>query len=115
MQAVVETIEIAPAIAAYLVDIVRATRQLTGVQIGASPRAAVALMQASRARAALSGRAFVLPDDVKQVAEACLAHRVSLRPEMWLRGVQSSELVRQAVSMVPVPIGDEAGAQRGDE
>jgi MoxR-like ATPase len=65
-------------------------------------------MQASRARAALSGRSFVLPDDVKQVAEACLAHRISLRPELWLRGVQSTELVRQALSLVPVPVAAEA-------
>jgi MoxR-like ATPase len=113
MQAAVERVEIAPAITNYLVDIVRATRELTGVQIGASPRAGVAFMQASRARAALSGRGYVLPDDVKQVAEACLAHRVSLRPELWLRGVQSTELVRQAVSMVPVPVGDEAETSRG--
>ena len=105
MQAAVERIEIADPVATYLVDIVRTTRELNGVQIGASPRAAVAFMQASRARAALAGRGFVLPDDVKDVAEACLAHRITLRPELWLRGVQSAELVREAVAVVPVPVG----------
>ncbi|MGH9171777.1 MAG: AAA family ATPase [Acidimicrobiales bacterium] len=115
MQAAIERIEIAPAVANYLVEIVRATRELNGVQLGASPRAGVAFMQASRARAALSGRGYVLPDDVKQVAEACLAHRVSLKPELWLRGVQSTELVRQAVSMVAVPVGFDAGEGRDPE
>jgi MoxR-like ATPase len=104
MQAAVERVEIAEAVASYLVDIVRATREIAGVQIGASPRASVALLQASRARAALSGRDYVLPDDVKDVAVPCLAHRLSLQPEMWLRGVQSSELVLQCLAGVPVPV-----------
>ncbi len=107
MQAAVERIEIAEPVAGYLVDIVRATRVLAGVQVGASPRASVALLQASRARAALAGRDYVLPDDVKAVAEPCLAHRLSLQPEMWLRGVQSSELVRRCLAEVPVPVGYE--------
>jgi MoxR-like ATPase len=64
----------------------------------------VALLQASRARAALAGRDYVLPDDIKAIAEPCLAHRLSLRPEMWLRGVPSSELIRQCVASVPVPV-----------
>jgi len=107
MQAAVERVEIAEPVASYLVDIVRATREMHGVQVGASPRASVALLQASRARAALSGRHFVLPDDVKSVAEPCLAHRLSLLPEMWLRGVQPGELVRRCLASVPVPVGFE--------
>ncbi|HKH87860.1 MAG TPA: MoxR family ATPase [Acidimicrobiales bacterium] len=105
MRAAVERVEIADAVATYLVDIVRATREMNGVQVGASPRASVALLQASRARAALCGRDFVLPDDVKAMTEPSLSHRLSLRPEMWLRGVASSDLVRQCVATVPVPVG----------
>ncbi len=112
MQDTIEHVELANPVAAYLVDVVRATRQLSGVQIGASPRAAVALMQASRARAALSGREFVLPDDVKTVTEVCLAHRMTLRPELWLRGVDSRELVRQAVDSVAVPVGFDVEGSR---
>jgi MoxR-like ATPase len=107
MQAAIERVEIADPVASYLVDIVRSTRLVSGVLVGASPRASVALLQASRAHAALAGRDYVLPDDVKAVAEPCLAHRLSLRPEMWLRGVPSSELVRQCVATVPVPVADE--------
>jgi MoxR-like ATPase len=110
MQAAVERVEIAEPVTSYLVDVVRSTRQMAGVQVGASPRASVALMQASRARAALSGRDYVLPDDVKSVAVPCLAHRLSLQPEMWLRGVQSTELIRQCLESVPVPVDFEPGA-----
>ena len=105
MCAAVERVEIAAAVAGYLVEVVRSTRQAPGVQVGASPRASVALLQASRAWAALNGRDYVLPDDVKSVAEACLAHRLSLRPELWLRGVQSGEVVRQCLTSIPVPVG----------
>ncbi len=111
MQAAVERVEIAEPVAGYLVDVVRATRVLAGVLVGASPRASVALLQASRARAALAGRDYVLPDDVKAVAEPCLAHRLSLQPEMWLRGVQSSDLVRRCLAEVPVPVGYETAEQ----
>ena len=107
MRAAIERVEIADPVASYLVDVVRSTRQMSGVQVGASPRASVAMLQASRARAALAGRDYVLPDDVKAIAEPCLSHRLSLRPEMWLRGVPSSELVRQCVATVPVPVAEE--------
>jgi MoxR-like ATPase len=107
MRAAVERVEIAEPVASYLVDIVRATREMSGVQVGASPRASVALLQASRARAALAGRDYVLPDDIKSIAVACLAHRLSLLPEMWLRGVQSAELVRHCLATVPVPVAFE--------
>lgn len=108
MRQAVEAVRVEEAVAAYLVDVVRATRQLAGVQIGASPRASVALLQASRAGAAIRGRGFVLPDDVKRVAVACLAHRLSLRPELWLRGTDPADLVRQCLREVPVPVGYDA-------
>ncbi|MGH9291497.1 MAG: AAA family ATPase [Acidimicrobiales bacterium] len=110
MRASVERVEVDAAVSGYLVDVVRSTRELSGVQVGASPRASVALLQAARARAAMSGRSFVLPDDVKAVALACLAHRLSLRPELWLRGTDPADLVRQGLASVPVPIGFEADA-----
>jgi MoxR-like ATPase len=105
MQAAVEAVEIDPAVASYLVDVVRATREASEVQLGASPRASVALLQAARARAAINGRAFVLPDDVKAMAVPCLSHRVALRPELWLRGVKAAEVVRRCLASIPVPVG----------
>jgi MoxR-like ATPase len=114
MQTAVERVEISEPVAGYLVDLVRATREVSGVQVGASPRASVALLQASRARAALSGRDYVLPDDVKSVAMPCLAHRLSLLPEMWLRGVQSDDLVRRCLAAVPVPVALESQSHDTD-
>ena len=109
MQATVEDVEIDHAVAAYLVDVVRSTRAATEVQLGASPRASVALLQAARAKAAMSGRSFVLPDDVKATAIPCLSHRVALRPELWLRGVKAAEVVRRCLAGVPVPVGWDEG------
>jgi MoxR-like ATPase len=108
MRECVEAVRIEDAVAGYLVEVVRATRVLGGVQIGASPRASVALLQASRASAAMRGRGFVLPDDVKRVAVPCLAHRLSLRPELWLRGTDPADLVRQCLREVAVPVGYDA-------
>lgn len=105
MQAAVEAVEIDGAVASYLVDVVRATREASGVQLGASPRGSVALLQAARARAAIAGRSFVLPDDVKAMSVPCLAHRVALRPELWLRGVKAAEIVQRCLASVPVPVG----------
>ena len=85
MREVVERVEISEPVGRYLVDVVRATRSLAGVEVGASPRGALALLLSTRARAALAGRDFVLPDDVKALAVACLAHRLTLLPDLWLR------------------------------
>ncbi len=104
MRRCVEEVQIEDSVAGYLVAVVRATRDTSGVQIGASPRASIALLQAARARAAMSGRRFVLPDDVKSLAVPCLGHRLSLRPELWLRGTDPSELVLQAIATVQVPV-----------
>lgn len=104
MKRCVEEVQIEDSVAGYLVAVVRATRDVSGVQIGASPRASVALLQAARARAAMRARRFVLPDDVKSLAVFCLGHRLSLKPELWLRGTDPSELVSQALAAVPVPV-----------
>jgi MoxR-like ATPase len=88
---------------AYLVDIVRATRQHESVLVGAGPRATQSLIMAARAYAALSGRDFVTPDDVKAVAVPALAHRLTLRPELWVQRVSGEDIVREVLESVPTP------------
>ncbi|MFZ2014074.1 MAG: MoxR family ATPase [Nocardioides sp.] len=96
-------VQVSPEVAAYVVDVARATRQSPSLGLGASPRGAVALMRTARAWAWLSGRGFVTPDDVKALAQATLAHRLSLRPEAELEGVEVSAVLGSALGSVPVP------------
>ena len=103
LQQAVETVHVAPAVGRYLVTVVRATRESSRVELGASPRGAVALLKLSRARAAMDGRDFVVPDDVKQVAPAALAHRLVLRTELWVRGVKPEEVIEEILTTVPTP------------
>ena len=88
----------------YIVAIARATRQNTDIQLGASPRASLALYNAAQAWAALNGRDFVLPDDVKFVAPHVLCHRMMISPQAQLRGRTSEQLVMDIVTTVPVPV-----------
>jgi MoxR-like ATPase len=88
----------------YAVRIARATRQNADIQLGASPRATLALYQAGQALAALQGREYVLPDDIKRAAGPVLAHRLMIAPQAQLRGRSASELVDDIVSAVPVPV-----------
>ena len=88
----------------YVVRIARATRQNPEIQLGASPRASLALYQSAQAWAAIHGREFVLPDDVKQVAPPVLSHRLMVSPQAQLRGRSATELVADIVAMVPVPV-----------
>ena len=104
MKAVVEQVTIDESVGRYLVELARSTRSTPGVEIGASPRASLALLQASRALAAVRGRSYVIPDDVKSVAVPCLAHRLSLRPDLWLRGTRADDVVRHCLATVPVPV-----------
>jgi MoxR-like ATPase len=90
---------------AYIVAITGATRSHQAVDLGASPRATIALAAASRALAAVRGRDFVLPDDVKELAAPVIAHRLVLSPEGRLRGVRSSQVVADILSVVPVGAG----------
>jgi MoxR-like ATPase len=99
----VREVQVSPEVAAYVVDVARATRQSPSLGLGASPRGAVALMRTARAWAWLSGRGFVTPDDVKALALATLAHRLSLRPEAELEGVEVSAVLGSALASVPVP------------
>jgi MoxR-like ATPase len=102
-QRAVEDVHVAPALGRYLVDLVRATRESSRVLVGASPRGSLALLKLTRARAALDGRDFSLPDDVKRVAVAALGHRLMLKTEHWVRGVSGDDIVREALSTIPAP------------
>ena len=86
-----------------LVDIGRATRQSPSLSLGVSPRGATALLATSRAWAWMNGRTFVTPDDVKALAHATLAHRLTLRPEAELEGVGVAAVLATAIASVPVP------------
>jgi MoxR-like ATPase len=103
-QRIVRTIVVSDALRGYIVDVVRATRASDDVQLGASPRAALALQRAAQAIAGLRGRSFVTPDDVKALAGAVLAHRLTIHPEARLRGRSATDLVQQAVGRVAVPV-----------
>jgi MoxR-like ATPase len=87
----------------YLVDIVRATRQHESILVGAGPRATQSLIMASRANAAISGRDFVTPDDIKTMAVPVLEHRLILRPEFEIEGLTVSEVIEQVLQQVAVP------------
>jgi MoxR-like ATPase len=87
----------------YLVDIVRATRQHESILVGAGPRATQSLMMACRAYAAISGRDFVTPDDIKSMAVPVLEHRVILRPEFEIEGLGISEVIQQILQQIAVP------------
>ena len=99
----VREVQVSSEVAGYVVDVARATRQAPSLGLGASPRGAVALMRTSRAWAWLSGRNFVTPDDVKALAQATLAHRLSLRAEAELEGVDVGAVLSSALGSVPVP------------
>lgn len=102
-QAAVRTVQVSAEVAAYIVDIARATRQSPSLSLGVSPRGATALLRAARAWAWLSGRDFVTPDDVKALAQAALVHRLGLRPEAELEGVDVAQVLASAIASVPVP------------
>jgi MoxR-like ATPase len=87
----------------YLVDIVRATREHESVLVGAGPRATQSLIMAARASAAISGRDFVTPDDVKAMAVPVLEHRLILRPEFEIEGLGVAEVIEQVLQQVAVP------------
>ncbi|HET6968040.1 MAG TPA: MoxR family ATPase [Ornithinibacter sp.] len=101
--AAVREVTVSDEVAAYVVDIARATRVSPSLSLGVSPRGATALMASSRAWAWLAGRTYVTPDDVKALAHATLGHRLSLRPEAELEGVGVSAVLDSALGSVPVP------------
>jgi MoxR-like ATPase len=112
MQGVTEAVYVSPSISAYIVDLVGATRTSPMVQVGASPRGSLALMKLARSRAVLAGRDFVIPEDVKSVAVPALAHRILLKPEVWVQRIRTDDLIRKILESVPAPSPDEAISQR---
>jgi MoxR-like ATPase len=106
LQATVEQVHGSEAIERYIASVTAATRQHPQVQVGASPRGSLAVYQLARAHAMVVERDFVLPDDVKAMAPAALAHRLLLKPELWVRGVQAEQIVREILERTPVPKTD---------
>jgi MoxR-like ATPase len=107
MQQAVETVHVSDTVGRYLVELVGATRSSGKIQVGASPRGSLALMKLSRARAALAGRDYVTPEDVKAVALPALAHRIVLRTELWVRRITPEEVVAELIDEVPTPVADD--------
>jgi MoxR-like ATPase len=103
MQLALEDVTVEDSVGRYMVELTAASREHPQVLVGASPRGTLALMLLARARAALSGRGFVIPEDVKAVAMSALAHRITLRPEMWLRRVDPSTVVHELLGRIPAP------------
>src|SRR6266516_1635888 len=101
-----EQVEITPDLLDYIVAIVGATRRDPQIQVGASPRGGLALVQLARGQALLSNRDYVVPDDIKQVAVPALAHRLTLRPELWVRQVSADDVMAKLLSSVPTPKTD---------
>jgi MoxR-like ATPase len=104
----VRGVRMGDAVRRYAVEIVRATRRIEGVQLGASPRAALALYRAAQAHAAIRGRAYVLPDDVKAQAPAVLRHRLFLNADAEMRGRTTTAIVSEVLARTPVPAEDVA-------
>ncbi|MEP7018808.1 MAG: MoxR family ATPase, partial [Actinomycetota bacterium] len=103
MQAAIETVEIDPTVSRYCVALSAATRNHPHALVGASPRGALALMLTSRAYAVLAQRDYVTPEDVKAVAPAVLAHRITVKPELWMSNASGATVTAAALGSVPTP------------
>ncbi|MFG2053553.1 AAA family ATPase [Micromonospora sp. NPDC048930] len=103
MQAALEDVVVEDSIGRYIVALTAATREHPSALVGASPRGSLALLLLSRVRAVLANRDYVVPEDVKAVAVPALAHRITLRPEMWLRRVDPSFVVGEVLESTPAP------------
>jgi MoxR-like ATPase len=112
MRGSLEQIEVSPDLLEYTVAVVRATREHAQIQVGASPRGALALVQLARGRALLRKRDYVIPDDIKSIAVPALAHRITLHPELWVRQVSSDDVIARLLATVPTPQTDPAARSR---
>jgi MoxR-like ATPase len=108
MQAALEDVFVGEGLERYIVTLVQATRSDSRVTLGASPRGSLALLKLARAEAAIRGRDFVLPDDVKAMAVAALAHRLVLRPELWVSRTTPAQVVESLLQQVPTPTAEPA-------
>ncbi len=111
LQDAVEQVHVGASVGRYIVELVAATRTSAATAVGASPRGSLALLKLSRSRAALDGRDFVTPDDVKAVAVPALAHRLMLRPELWVQRTSAEDVVRDLLESVPTPAAQEQAGQ----
>jgi MoxR-like ATPase len=111
MQHAIESVHVGRSVGLYMIDVVAATRGHGQVQVGASPRGSLALLKLARCRAVLDGRDFVSPDDVKAIAVAALGHRLTLRPELWVRRITGDDIVREVLAAVPTPAAEPSSAQ----
>jgi MoxR-like ATPase len=111
MRDALEQVEVAPDLLEYVISLITATRQHSQIQVGASPRGGLALVQLARAQALLQMRDFVIPDDIKNVAVPALAHRVTLRPELWVRQVRADDVITRVLGSVPTPQTDPAAGR----
>ena len=107
---VVKKVYVAAAVKRYVVDLVRCTRQSTDVYLGASPRGTLALFKTGQARAAILGREYVLPDDIKALAVPVLAHRIIVNPAARLRELSAERIVNEVLESTPVPGGEFEGS-----
>jgi MoxR-like ATPase len=113
MQRAVERVHVSESVGLYMVDVVAATRESTRTEVGASPRGSLALFKLARCRALLRGRDYVIPDDVKAVAAPALGHRLTLKPELWVRRVRPEAIVADILEEVPTPAAGDASPARG--
>ena len=111
MQKALEGIHVSQAVMRYIVALVTATRSNAQLQVGSSPRGALAVMKLARGWAALDGRDYVLPDDVKAVAVPALAHRVLLKPEMWIQNQDTEQAILNSIQAVPTPTAAELASE----
>ena len=105
MRESLEAVQLHPDLLRYVVSLITATRSHPQVTVGASPRGTLAVIQLARGHAVLDGREFVTPEDIKAVAVPALAHRLVLRPEMWVRQVTGQDVAAEVLATVPVPRG----------
>ena len=108
LQQALEQVHVSDAIEGYVVDIVAATRESRRLAVGASPRGSLAMLKLSRAKAALAGRDFVTPEDVKAIAIPALAHRLTVRPELWVQRLRGEDVVAEVLETVPTPPAEDA-------
>jgi MoxR-like ATPase len=110
LQEAIEQVHVSESVGCYMVDVVASTRASQRVQVGASPRGSLALLKLSRCKAALEGRDYVTPEDVKAVAVPALSHRLMLRPELWVQRVRPEDVVRESLETVPTPAAEDLTA-----
>ena len=104
MREQLENIHVHPDLEKYIVDLVHQTRRNSSIAVGASPRGSLALLKLARARAALQGRDYILPDDAKYFVQSALSHRLILQPDLWMQNRATTEILELIVRAVAVPV-----------